>query len=252
MRALEPTAAPSEAADEVDLHACYARDWVDQGGIRANMIASSDGAAAASGLSAGLQTPGDNRVFAVLRDLADVVLVGSTTAHVEGYRPVQLSDGQLARRREHGLGPQLPIALVTRSLKVDLSAPLFAGNRPLVVTCSSSDVDARAALAERADLLVCGDDDIDYRLVRRELAERGLLRVLCEGGPRILGRVMSAGEVDELCLTVSPLVAGPGARRIVDGEAWPRGPRQMRLVGVLEEDGALFLRYARPGPVPAS
>ncbi|MGH8860700.1 MAG: dihydrofolate reductase family protein, partial [Jatrophihabitantaceae bacterium] len=103
---------------------------------------------------------------------------------------------------------------------------------------------ARAAVAARADVLVCGDDDIDYAAVRHALAARGLTRVLCEGGPTILGRVLTSGELDELCLSVSPSAAGPGAGRIVAGAEW-EAPRTLRLAGLLEEDGALFLRYRR-------
>src|SRR2546423_4104777 len=68
MRALLPEPRP-----DVDLHQHYARHWLDRGGVRANFISSVDGAVSVAGLSRGLQTPGDNWVFAVLRDLADVV-----------------------------------------------------------------------------------------------------------------------------------------------------------------------------------
>lgn len=247
MRALVP-----ESSEAVDLHAHYARDWIGRGGIRANMIASADGSAAVEGLSGGLQTPGDNRVFASLRDLADVVLVGSTTAHAEGYRPVRMNDDRFARRGEYGLGARLPIAVVTRSLRVDRSDPLFADpdNRPLVVTCASSDASARADLGEHAEVVVCGGNDIDYGAVRREFADRGLVRVLCEGGPTVLGQLARSGELDELCLSVSPFLAGPGAGRILRGDPWPGDPRGMRLHSLLEEAGALFLRYviATAGP----
>ena len=87
MRVLYP---PSSSADntEVDLHEWYASDWLDGGGVRVNFVASVDGAAHAAGFSRGLQTPGDNRIFAALRDLADVVVAGAGTTRAEGYRPV--------------------------------------------------------------------------------------------------------------------------------------------------------------------
>jgi riboflavin biosynthesis pyrimidine reductase len=237
VRALLP-----EPADDVDLHERYAADWLERGGIRANMVCSVDGAAAANGRSAGLQTPGDNRVFAAQRDLADVVLVGAATVATEGYGPAV---PRLDARRRWGLRDQLPIAVATRSLlRLDLDGRLFTGSRPLVVTCAGSDERRRAAIAERAEVLVCGQDDIDYRLVRRELADRGLTRVLCEGGPTILARLLITGELDELCLSLTPRATGPGAGRIVTGEAWTDGPRELVLTFLLEEDGALFLRYS--------
>jgi riboflavin biosynthesis pyrimidine reductase len=102
-------------------------------------------------------------------------------------------------------------------------------------------------LAARATVLVCGDDDIDFGEMRRQLAERGLTRVLCEGGPTLLAALLAAGGLDELCLSVSPIAAGPGAGRIVAGQPWPGAPVPLRLTGLLEEDGALFARYSVPG-----
>jgi riboflavin biosynthesis pyrimidine reductase len=229
----------------VDVHEHYAAQWLERGGLRANMVVSADGAAAAEGLSAGLQTPGDNRVFAALRDLADVVLVGWATAAAERYGPAR---PQVETRRRWGLAQQLPIAVVSRSLRVDTATRLFDGNRPFVVTCARSDERRRAELAEVAEVLVCGDDDIDYGAVRRALANHGLTRVLCEGGPTILGRVLAAGELDELCLTLSPRALGPAGVRVVTGPQWSDGPRPLRLISLLEEDGALFLRYSAGQP----
>jgi riboflavin biosynthesis pyrimidine reductase len=225
----------------IDVHEHYAAQWLERGGIRANMVVSADGAAAAEGLSAGLQTPGDNRVFAALRDLADVVLVGWSTAAAENYGPARPHVGT---RRRWGLAPHLPIAVISRSLRVDAASRLFDGNRPFVITCAASDARRRAELAEVADVLVCGDDDIDYAAVRRALGRHNLTRVLCEGGPTILGRVLAADELDELCLTVSPRALGATGGRIVAGAPWSDGPRLLRLVSLLEEDGALFLRYS--------
>ncbi|MGH8861898.1 MAG: dihydrofolate reductase family protein, partial [Jatrophihabitantaceae bacterium] len=140
MRALLP-----EPVADADVHAHYAARWLERGGIRANMVVSVDGAAAAGGLSAGLQTPGDNRVFAALRDLADVVLVGSGTAAAENYGP---ASPDADRRHAYGMPPELPIAVISRSLHLALDGRLFAdaAPRPLVITCGGSGRDARAAV----------------------------------------------------------------------------------------------------------
>jgi len=211
------------------------------------MITSVDGAVAAGGKSGGLQTPGDNLVFAALRDLADVVLVGWSTADKEGYRPARIDAVHRERREAFGLAPRLPIAVITRSLQLPPSATVLtdaaADARTIVVTCASSDPARRAALDPVADVIVCGDEDIDYAAARRELAARGLVRVLCEGGPTVLSAVLAAGELDELCLSLSPLVVGPGAGRIVSGAPWTSSPLPMQLHSLLEEDGALFARY---------
>jgi riboflavin biosynthesis pyrimidine reductase len=242
MRALLP-----EPGDDVDVHAWYARDWLDGGGLRLDFVASVDGAATADGASRGLQTPGDNRIFAALRDLADVVLAGAGTVRTEGYAPITLSPRRAALRHEHGLAAELPTAVISRSLRLDPHSPLFAeappSARTIVLTCEAGDPAVRAALAQCADVVMCGEDDVDLPLARHELEQRGLTRILCEGGPTLFAGLAQAHIVDELCLSITPLLTGPGARRIVAGAQWPEGPVGLRLTGLLEEDGALFCRY---------
>ena len=244
MRVLLP-----EPAGSVDLYAWYGRDWLETGGVRANFIASADGAVSAGGLSRGLQTEGDNRVFAAMRDLADVILVGAGTARAEGYAAVTATERRLDVRRRYGLPDPLPIAVVSGSLDLDVSSALFTGALPgaqtIVVTTAGSPAGRRAALAEVADVAVCGEREIDVARLRAELAARGLTRVLCEGGPTLFGHLVRHGGCDELCLTISPLVVGPGPQRIVAGPPFGDHPRGLTLEGVLEEDGALFARYRR-------
>jgi riboflavin biosynthesis pyrimidine reductase len=241
MRALLP-----EPIADPDVHAFYARNWVGRGGIRMNFVTSVDGSVSAGGLSEGLQTPGDNRIFAALRDLADVVLVGSRTVLTEGYSRPDPEGARLERRREHGLPDALPLAIVTRSGRgLDPGLPLFAaGDAPRPIVCTTGSAE-KAGLGAVADVIVTGSDEVDYGVVRSELAARGLTRVLCEGGPTVFAQAAGADEVDEVCLSVSPLLAGPGPGRITGGVPWPPGVRWLTLDGLLEEDGALFLRYCR-------
>ncbi|PMU65589.1 dihydrofolate reductase family protein, partial [Pseudomonas sp. GP01-A5] len=68
--------------------------------------------------------------------------------------------------------------------------------------------------------------------------------ILCEGGPRLFAAGVAAGAVDELCLSYSPMLAGPAAPRIIAGDAWPDGfAPGLELTGLLTEDSALFARY---------
>lgn len=241
MRALLPS-----PVHDVDVHAHYAQGWLDGGGLRADFVSSLDGAATADGRSAGLQTAGDNRVFEALRDLADVVLAGAGTVRDEGYGAVRLPERRLAVRRAYGLSEALPTAVISRSLRLDPRADLFTAGgaaRTIVMTCQAADSAARAALSRVSDLVVCGEHDVDLSLARAALHERGLSRILCEGGPTLFAQLARAGIVDELCLSLTPMLAGPGARRIVAGALWDGQPRDARLTGLLEEDGALFCRY---------
>ena len=241
MRALLPG-----PLDDVDVHAYYAAGWLDRGGIRVNFVSSTDGASSAAGVSRGLQTPGDNVVFAALRDLADVVLVGSGTAVAEKYSAVTLGARRKKIRRDNGLRETLPVAVLSRSLSLDPGLELFTealpGARTIVLTCGAADAEQRRLLKQVAEVVDCGDEDVEPALVRAALEERGLTRILSEGGPHVLAQFAADGTVDELCLSLSPLLAGPGPGRIISGEEWG-SPRPLALVGVLEDDGALFCRY---------
>jgi riboflavin biosynthesis pyrimidine reductase len=212
--------------------------------LRVNFITSLDGVTTVDGVSEGLGSTGDRRVFRVLRALADVVLVGHGTAAAEGYRPVT-ADSPVGRIRSSiGVEPTLPIAVVSRRASLDPAGRLVTGavSPTLLVTCESADADRRAALTGAGvEVLVCGEDDVDLPLALDRLAERGLEQVLCEGGPSLLHAALAAGVVDELDLSLAPALVGDGETRLLGA-----GLPDMAVLGlrqVLEEDGVLFTRY---------
>jgi riboflavin biosynthesis pyrimidine reductase len=213
--------------------------------LRMNIISSLDGAATQDGVSAGLGNADDKLVFDTLRLLTDVILVGAGTVRAEGYGGVRAEPADAAWRAERGLAAQPALAIVSERLEISPSHPFFtdAVVRPIVVTHAGSPVDRRAALAEVADVLVCGTDAVDLRLMRAELAARGLAQVLCEGGPHLFGALIEAGCVDELCLTLSPMLEGGPAGRIARGGA--QTTRRMSLTHALPAGDMLFLRYTR-------
>jgi riboflavin biosynthesis pyrimidine reductase len=232
------------AGDELDLHGLAAAYAYPQARwLRTNFVSSADGAAYIDGRSARLSSDGDMRIFGLLRVLADVVLVGAGTARVEEYRPARRRPS-LAALRE-GRPETAPIALVTRTLGLNLTSPLFTETPPdartIVITCAASDDDLRAEAAKVADVIIAGEETVDLSQALDALAGRGLGRVLCEGGPHLLGDLAQAGLVDEFCLSVSPTLAGPGASRVIAG---PLGPaRPMTLKHVLADGDFLFCRY---------
>ncbi|HVT66570.1 MAG TPA: pyrimidine reductase family protein [Trebonia sp.] len=233
-----------EAGGELDLNGlAEAYAYPQATWLRANMVTSADGAAYVDGRSAGLSSPGDMRIFGILRVLADVVLVGAGTARAEQYRPARRRPALQALRE--GRPATATVALVSRSLQLDLTAPLFTQTPPdartIVITCAASPADLRAKAADVADVIVAGGDEVDLPAAVAALARRGLSRVICEGGPHLLGDLAAGHLLDELCLSVSPTLAGPGAARITAGVPFPARP--MRLIQVLSEDGFLFCRY---------
>ncbi len=187
--------------------------------LRANMVTSLDGAATLGGRSGGLSGGADQQVFAMLRALADVIMVGAGTARVEGYRPVRpRTEGTRWSWLREGRAPSPPIAVVTRRLDLDLDSPLLAASpahaRTIVITTEAAPPERRAAVAATAELIVAGRESVDIVAAAGALADRGHRQILTEGGPHLLSQIIEAGLLDELCLTVSPLLAGPGADRI--------------------------------------
>jgi riboflavin biosynthesis pyrimidine reductase len=202
--------------------------------VRLNMIASIDGATTLAGVSGGLGGRADHALFTVLRSLADVVLVAAGTVRAERYGP-----------------SSTPIAVVSRSLRLDWDSPFFTSQlaRPILVTVAQAPAAERARAAAVADVVIAGDRDVDLAQALAALADRGCRAVLAEGGPTLNGQLARAGLLDELCLTLSPRLAGGDAKRILAGASLPT-PANLRLCSVCEQDGFLFLRY-RPGRVDA-
>ncbi|WP_219415425.1 pyrimidine reductase family protein [Pseudonocardia nigra] len=228
--------------DDAALAAHYAYpDGLTAPWVRVNFVASVDGAVSVDGRSGGLGSPADHRVFVLLRELADVVLVGAGTVRAEDYRG--------ARRPTRGRDLPPAIAVVTGSADLDPGSRLFTDTAvpPIVLTLDSAPAQRRERIAEAGGEVVVLER-LTPDLVLGELARRGLHRVLCEGGPTLLGELVAADAVDELCLTVTPLLTGGTAGRIAVG---PEGthPRPLQLVGALHEEGTLVLRYRRATPI---
>ena len=195
--------------------------------VRLNMIASIDGATAVAGVSGGLGGPADQALFAVLRSQADVVLVAAGTVRAEHYGPLDV-----------------PVAVLSRSCRLDWDSAFFTAaiTPPIVVTVAAASAVERKKAVGLADVVIAGERDVDLSAALGALAERGYARVLAEGGPSLNGQLAAAGLLDELCLTVSPLLAGGDAKRVLAGPVLPSGPG-WQIRSLCEQDGFLFLRY---------
>ncbi|MFE5244589.1 MULTISPECIES: pyrimidine reductase family protein [unclassified Streptomyces] len=231
-----------------ELAEAYAYPDTGRAWLRANMVSTLDGAAQHDGRSQGISCPADMRIFGTLRGLADAVVVGAQTVRQEGYRPARARDAFAARRAAAGQGPAPAIAVVSASLDLDFSLPLFVS--PLVptyvITGAAAPSDrVHAAREAGAEVLFAGEGAaVEPDRAVGELAARGLGRLLTEGGPRLLGQFVAAGVLDELCLTVSPLLTAGNAQRIAGGPP-VAVPERFSLVSLLEEEGFLFSRYTK-------
>ena len=240
---------PLRELDESELPGLYG--YPDQGDawVRANFIASVDGGATAEGVTGPLGGPGDRLIFTLLRELADVIVVGAGTVRIEGYSGAQLGVLARQRRQARGQGEVPPLAIVTGSGRLDRDMAVFTRTEvaPLVLTCAAAAQDARRTLHGLCDVVDCSAGDpgrVDEAAMLAALAERGLRRILTEGGPTLLDSLVVGGRLDELCLTIAPFLVGGTAARIVAGPG--RLLTRMRCAHVLTDDaGYLYTRYVR-------
>lgn len=220
------------------------RPWV-----MLNMVASVDGAIAIDGRSRDLGGAGDAQTFRAIRASCDWILVAAGTARAERYgvpRPApDVTEARLATGRTRAAR----LAVVTTSVDLDPSLPMFADQEPgdwppLIITGASPPADSVAALAHAAEFVHLAAELPSPRSVVNELHRRGATVVLAEGGPTWNGQLAQSDLIDELCLTISPHLVG-GASPGILGNTPVAGVRELTLDRLLEHDGALFARYIR-------
>jgi riboflavin biosynthesis pyrimidine reductase len=235
-----------ELLDEVDLATVYAdMPRSDRRpGVRLNMIVSVDGGTSWNGVSGGLGGAADAELFSVLRSLTDVVLVASATMRAEHYGPATLAPHIQDARQGRGQTPVPRIAVVSRTCQFDWDSNFFtaATEKPIVFTVSSSAEKDRTRAAEVAEVIIAGERDVDLMCAVTELGMRGAGSVLAEGGPTLNGQLARAGLLDEICVTLSPLLVSGDAMRVIAGSTLdvlePLGLRS-----ICEDEDFLFLRY---------
>jgi riboflavin biosynthesis pyrimidine reductase len=208
-----------------------------------NMVSTIDGRAQVRGRTGELGEEADLEMLLELRALADAVLIGTGTLRVEGYARLVGAEVRRARREAAGLSADPTAVLLSRGLDLPWDAGLFAApEQPVLVYTSASaegEVPETAAPVEVVRL-----PDATPTAVLADLRDRGVAALLSEGGPTLNSALLGAGLVDELFLTIAPVLTGePEAIRIVEGDPLP-APLRGRPVWVLRARGELFLRYA--------
>ena len=221
---------------------------VDRAWLRVNFAASIDGAVAdSSGVSAGVSSPDDKRVFALLRALCDAVIVGAGTARTENYGPVTIRESMAALRAEAGLTTQPRLVIVSASAALDPNAAMFTNAptnaRTIVVTSHQAPPTNVQALAAVAEIVSVGDGSVDLRSAIDHLASLGLRRLLCEGGPTLFGDLLASQLVDDLCLTTSPLLVGRGAPPSPGLTGRSDVHAKTRLASLVQADDSLLARW---------
>ena len=183
------------------------------------MVASIDGSTVVDSNSRGLSSPADQEVLLTLRQLADVLIVGAATVRIEGY----------GKPRK----PGQRVGVVSRTGAVDAGTDLFTSGAGFLIVPED-------APATTIECVRAGRGDVDLAAA---LGQLDADFVQAEGGAHLNGALAEAGLIDELNLTISPLLAGGDGPRVTRGSV--QLASRMRLAHVLEDDGFLFTRYVR-------
>ncbi|HWV26590.1 MAG TPA: dihydrofolate reductase family protein [Aeromicrobium sp.] len=226
--------------DSPDLEQLYAHPDIGRPWVRTDFVSTVDGAAwTRDGTSGDLGGSVDKAAFRMMRNLCDVVVVGAGTARIEGYRPLTESSVDSTIRARHDLAPVPGLVVVSRSL--DVPAALVDGGA-VVLTSAVAPKERLSQLREHGDVIVAGDEAIDWSAALEAFDGRGWRRVLCEGGPSLHGDMLAAGAVDELCVTIAPVVASGTAARIA--HAVEPIDRPVRLEHAVAVDNVLLTRWS--------
>lgn len=198
----------------LDLYRPPRAEW-----LRVNLVATVDGSAAGpDGTSESLTSRADRRILGVIRELAEVVLVGAASVRTEGY---------VLPKRAH-------LAIATRSgdltgHRIDSIERVVVFGPPSAAEQVKTTLGARFVAIDPAPTSIVG-----------ALHSEGWRSIVCEGGPSLVGELLGATLVDEYCLTTAPVLGGPA----LPLRSEPAALQRLELAGLLgDEDGSLFARW---------
>ena len=221
--------------------------WPDGPWLRTMMVMTFDGATVGpDGLSGSISGAADKRVFMEARRLADVVLVGAGTIRAERYRPMVAKPECQEARAQAGQAPAPQIVVVSGRLDLPWDEPMFAESALPVIVATSTTVDpAQVEIARaHAEVVHLGDGSVDLAALVAWLHERGSTRIVCEGGEALLDALIQWGLVDEMDVTISPVLAGAGYLPDSTRAAQAPFPR-FHLAHQFVDDGFVFCRFIR-------
>lgn len=210
------------------------------------MITSIDGSVTIDGTSGQLGNSTDRNLLSIIRGIADVILVGAGTVRAEKYQPIQTPNAEVCElRAARGQEIRPRLAVLSGTANLDPSMPIFtnsgSGDPPLIYTTDIAPNNRVKTLTDIAEVICSYKPSISITEVLEDLYKRGARTVVCEGGPKVNGQLLSANVIDELCLSLSPVLVGNGIG-IFDGFP-PNSPKGLKLAQVFTDDELLFCRY---------
>jgi riboflavin biosynthesis pyrimidine reductase len=212
-----------------------------------NMVSTLDGRATLSGRSGAIGNRADRELFHALRSVVDAVMVGAGTARAERYGRLVREESARERRHARGLAPEPLACIVSGRLSLSGEIPLLADPAARVAVLTASATGVLDCEAHIEYIRAAREGRLNLPGALGELSERFAVRsVLCEGGPHLGAQLLAAGLVDELFLSLAPLLAGEEATgealRILAGVDLDP-PVELELLSALESESHLFLRY---------
>ena len=226
---------PSAAYGELDFSAGAQEE---RPYVVVNMVSTADGQGRIGADTGQLGGAADAALFAALRERVDCVMAGVTTISIEDYNAPAAKPETQARRSAAGFAARPLVATATRSGNLPVSAPLFQDPELSVVVFSEASVDL-SGVAARTEVVATEEPAAMLAALR----ERGVRSLLLEGGPHINTPFFAGELVDELFLTVAPVLTGAPDPPfpIIAGELPTR--QQLHLMTAYAGDEHLFLRY---------
>jgi len=212
----------------------------DRPWVLLNLVLSADGHASFEGRVTRLTSPSDQALFQHLRAQSDAILVGAATVRAENYGPVRVSAAAAAQRAVDRRAERPTLVIVSRSLDIEIDHIAAGGQAVVVLTCATSNATRRAHIAQFAEVIVVGDDRVDLAAALAGLHRRGIKVLLCEGGAVLNGELAQAGLIDEVCVTIAPVLGGDPSTQ--SGAPLPSALR-MKLAHAHALEGNVFLRW---------
>jgi riboflavin-specific deaminase-like protein len=211
--------------------------------VYVNMISTVDGRAARDGRSATIGGEADLQRLLELRTIADAVLIGTGTLRAEGYDRLVRSEERRARRLAEGRAEDPLAVILARRFDVPWEAGLFQAPEQPVLIYTGADAGEPPDVPAPVEMARLDVPSLTAMLA--DLRARGVEALLSEGGPTMHGALWAAGAVDELHLTIAPLLTGDTDEpNIVEGGRLPEA-LELELLSVERIGSELFLRYGR-------
>lgn len=225
--------------------------------LYANFVSSLDGVVAlpdpsvSSGAALSGRSEGDRFLMGLLRALASAVLIGAGTLRADSghlWTPAYIHPPSAQvfaeLRRRLGLAPEPVLAVVTSSGELDASQPGLQGG--LVITNARGRERLSGRVPSGVEVVEVGSETVPPAAILGALRARGHRRILTEGGPHLIGQLVGSGLLEEVFLTLSPVLAGGGPDRLALMEGLALQPAEFawgRLLSARRQGSHLFLRY---------